>query len=189
MTYKELKELNKEGVEGFGVTKHTTINNKTRAFLLPCLNGHPINQIKVFNKIKAVGLWDMDKEIVPNTLTLIMDKNDINLKKLPFFVKNHYYFGELLTGDLHAIVIELPKKFHGIISKFLKGNYSKLYKNPKDIFKSTGVQKRALDICTKDGIYIKKLADILKVPVSFFDTNKELEDSPVMEREIFNFKN
>lgn len=76
--------------------------------------------------IVAVGLWDEEKPDLYDTDSLGVLINARN-SKLDFShkaIKHDYYYGELLYGKGHMLVIDVFNK--GLIKHFISGEYSKL---------------------------------------------------------------
>lgn len=167
------------------------ITNKTRQYLLPSLKLHGKEFVKKFSSLHffAAGLYDTERSIYENSITILANgkKSEIDLN-IPYLI-DEYFFGELLYGELHALVFELPVK--GSSDRFIRGEYSLMYPNPQRIFSANikdpfkaKLLNQALGVCTKSDKYKKELEKILRVKI---DNDAELDSKPNLSKEIFNY--
>ena len=189
------KELGLTDLDKLDLNNTPPIKNRTRAYINPILRYHGYEFVKKINKMDffASALYDADREKIPNTITrLVNAKHGLDLS-LPYLV-DHYYFGELIYGPLHALVIEIPKEFYGCLEHFEKGEYSKMYKNPdmvfsmpdsnvKSYFNQTKINVK--NVCNKNPKYKKEIEDYFGVTVPY---NNELDEKPNLYLEILNYK-
>lgn len=188
MTLEDLKkftEVNKEFL--------TPLRNRTRAYLLPALLKHGKEFKNKLNTMSfaAVGLYDAERERIPGTLTLLFNRKKKNIDINIPYIQDSYYFGELLYGHLHALVFSMPPEYVKSIQHFEKGEYSKMYKNPKEIFGLPSRTSRFFNevrtschmVCIQDPNYRNELKNLL----GGIGTTEELDSKIDPTKEIFNY--
>lgn len=197
MTLDELRKwANTSKLENLDTSKEwIPINNRTRAYLLPCLKFHGAEFNKKINEFSffAAGTHDENrKPFYKDTLTLLFN---INTGPINFDIPNlvdEYFYGELVYGKLHAMVISIPEEFSNAVEYFKRGEYSKMYTNPHKIFGKASktskyfnsIREKCSNVCTKDPVYRKSLNKVLGITMN---ENKELDSIPNPLTEIFNF--
>lgn len=192
MNLEDLKRYSSVSPITSEITGNEIITNKTRQYLLPSFRQYGKKFIDEFNQLSffAAGVYDAEREIHENTVTILVKgrKSKINLN-LPNLV-DEYFFGELLYGKFHALVIRLPVP--NLRKNFLEGNFSKMYKQPEKIFKLNTkdsfkklLSEQALSVCTKSNKYRTHLESIIGAGI---DTNAELDSVPDLAKEILNYE-
>jgi hypothetical protein len=185
-----LQELKYQEYDKFPIT------NKTRKYLVPSLLSYGNSFRKYLSNFSfvAAGLWDeKNRELFePYTIGFL-----VNAKKSSFlnfdnkYIKNHYYFGELLYGKLHMLVIKIPDQHKQAYDMFLESRYSEMYENPVKLFNgltssfAKEVKNQCISVCTNDNFYRTELAETLGVPRT--SIAKELDSVIKHKEEIFNF--
>lgn len=182
----------------------STYFNKTRKYILPCLNEYGANFMVKFNNVFkiAVGIGDivlsnrkvkhekhvfalLDSTIAPFHFIEFLDW----IKLQPMY-QDDYVFDNIQKTTSHMIILRLPEKYYDTFETFKLGEYSKMYKK-EDVdrfFSKTPELKRIL---VKDHNY--KLTFVGKLN-SKWGTNIKPEEyegeyafKPEPEQEIFNY--
>lgn len=171
----------------------SVITNKTRQYLLPSLQLHGKEFLYKYTKLNffAAGVFNTERQIIDNSITiLVKGLNNSSDLDIPYLL-DEYFFGELLYGKLHALVINLPVP--NLSKHFLEGSYSQMYKNPKRIFKANikdpfkaRLMNQALEVCTKSEKYRLSLEKTLGTNI---EKGVELDSIPDYNKEIFNYVN
>lgn len=172
------------------------IQNRTRAYIVPCLRKHGKKFLNAINKYSFVGAGVFDTQqpdyydgTTVGYLINARDSDTTKFKDIPY-LKGHYYFGEMLYGQLHMLVIKLPEDYHLAIHAFVLGKYSKMYDKPGDVFNKSStsayfnhVKIKCLQVCKKSEKYRKKLEEELGV---YIPKGNELDDLIDPTKEVFN---
>jgi hypothetical protein len=181
------------------------VDNKTRQYIFPALlfHGRTYQNAMLSYSFVAAGIRDDEKPELfnPNRIGLLFNvQKSINtdFKNLGHGYVADYYFGELMYGHLHMVVMELPKFCQDVtIKAFLNSEYSKMYRDPSTVFNNTNskseyylsTKQKCLAVCLKTEerrLELEaKLAGDLVTPT--LDENAELDDKIILEEEIFNY--
>jgi hypothetical protein len=100
------------------------VDNKTRQYIFPSLlfHGRTYQNAMLSYSFVAAGIRDDEKPELfnPNRIGLLFNvQKSINtdFKNLGHGYVADYYFGELMYGHLHMVVMELPKFCHDVTVK------------------------------------------------------------------------
>jgi hypothetical protein len=183
------------------------VSNKTRDYILPALFLYGnifLTEIRNYSFV-AVGVRDDNRSELYNEnriglLFNVKKSYNTNFKSLGKGYVTDYYFGELLYGHLHMVVIELPEKFHDVaIKAFLRSEYSKIYTDSHAVFHNSNVdgeyylstQDKCFNVCIKSETrkleLEEKLAGAFIAPI--LSEEAELDDKINLSEEVFNYNN
>lgn len=184
MLLKDLEQVCKEG---------STFENKTLSYISPLARFHGkdfLNLLKGF-KLVAAGIKDSN---CPDRFDKYSFGLLINARKsrhLNFYhpkIIDQYYFGELIYGHLHMLVIPIPDIYREAYDNFKKSKYSKMFDKPETVYKHNEVtiyrtiKAKCLDVCKRDPKLIKRLEEHLGAKVT-----GELDSRINKKREYFNY--
>lgn len=174
------------------------VDNKTRRFLLPSLIKTPRSFRKAMQNYKfvACGLWDEEEKdrYDDNCLAYLINAKESVLNFNFDVVKDHYYYGEKISGHLHMLVLRIPDEYSNAKSSFIESKYSQMYKNPSEVFKPSGDTKRrniintCLSICGMDPIYKTNLEKSLGINFETLENDGntiELAEKINLSEEVF----
>lgn len=172
--------------------ENTTFENRTRRYLAPIFNkDEQMLKIRKDYTVVAYGLYDINCPdlFIKDSIGILINARDS--KQLSFkhpLIVDNYYYGELLYGKLHMVIVKFPEKYYGVLDKFKQGKYSEMFTNPKEIYIENEVtifkdfKGRCLDICTKNPKLKEKLEKKLQVNIE-----GELDNIFNPKEEIFNY--
>ena len=184
MQLKSLEKICKEG---------STYENKTLAYISPLARFHGkdfLNLLKVF-KLVAAGIKDSN---CPDRFDKYSFGLLINARKsrhLNFYhpkIIDQYYFGELVYGHLHMLIIPIPDSYKQAYDNFKLSQYSKMFDRPENIYKHNevtifrGIKAKCLDVCKQDPKLITRLRKELNADIS-----GELDSKIDKNLEYFNY--
>lgn len=192
--------------------------NKTWAYIYPLLRLYGNDLIKYLNQFIKLGIglgdtnlkYQFGKELY--ILLSIEDPNNTNqnnllntmnfnrflnwLKDQDFYIRDYLYILRD-RNKKHMIVLKIPENTmdKNSFDYFIDGKYSLMYN--KDILNkvfNNSTWKHSYKVLTKDKSYIQTFVNIVNKD---FDTNitvsdyinAELDYPPLIEEEIFNYKN
>lgn len=184
--------------------QHTLYPNKTRKYLLPCLQeygGVFIKKLEGVDKI-AVGIGD----IVVSNRGIKLEKHIfilIDTKKKPKtfvsflewvreqdYFQDDYVFNSIQKTNSHMIIIKMPEKFYGAFESFKLGEYSKMYTTDtinRFFLRNSNVTRVLIKDHNYKVVFAKKLNERYKSSVEPHEIEGELEFKPKLSNEIFNY--
>lgn len=183
------------------------VENKSRLYLYPSLYDYGKKFITSISewKIVGVGLKDFEKpEMFPdNSIGLLCYANGkfksgkIGRSDFDNFPKqiNNYFFGELLYGKTHMVVVPLPEKHYTAWKYFQESKYSLMYDDPKTLFSHSKSKimkdnrEKLIGVCSKSEEYRNKLATTLNISLDILSEDLELDSQIDPFLEIYNYKN
>lgn len=182
--------------------QHTLYTNKTRKYLLPCLNEYGANFVVNFDNVFkiAIGIGDI---VISNRgvkhekhLFVLLD----SVKCANFFIEfldwirsqsmyeDDYVFDNIQKTTSHMVILKLPENHYKTLEIFKLGEYSKMY-NKGEIEKFFGKKPEIKRVLIKDHNYrltfVGKLNRKWGTSLKSSDWEGEL-DFPPDDKEIFN---
>lgn len=205
-TSKDLQRLRESCISNLDYYNEDTpaIINKTRKYILPAFLSYGKDFLKAIGEFTfiAIGIEDQERSelYTDNTVGFLIDakkSRSLDFKKLGVAYVDDYFFGEILYGQLHMLILKLPD-FYGdtVIKEFKLGNYSKMYENPKDLvynnYKGSflkSVKDDVLKILTKEPKKREELESNLSIGGSIITIPEQAELDSIYEprEEIFNY--
>lgn len=182
---------------------NTTLENKTRKYLLPILKKYGEEFTVKFNSIFKVACGVGD--IVVENSGLHYEKHlfvliNINLAKKQFinfiewiklqdYYEDDYVYGNIQKSKLHMIVLKIPDKYCNSLNELKGGKYSKMY-NKEDIDKLFNNYPDITKVLIKEANYklnfIKKVNEMYQTRIEDFDIDDYELDFPFyIEEEKF----
>ena len=184
------------------IQQKAVYTNKTRKYLLPCLNAYGATfMVKLNNVFKiAVGIGDIvisNRGIRHERHIFILLESTIAsnffidflewIKKQDMY-EDDYVFDNIQKSTSHMIVLKIPEKFRDIFEKFKLGEFSKMYKK-EDIETFFKEKPEIKQVLIKDHNYkirfVGKLNKTWGTDIKPSEYEGELDTKPDHE-EIFN---
>jgi hypothetical protein len=114
--------------------------NKTSLYLAPCLKDYGEDFLKQYKKLEKVFIA-IDDEYLKKTgthyshhLFIVFNSKKENVNnvlewmKTQDYYEDDYVYNNLLTSNLHVLVIKIPEQHYSTIHNFKHSQYSKMYK-------------------------------------------------------------